>query len=337
MKSCAMLDDILRQPDSLRRAWQHQLGPGADALSLAAESIASARRVLFTGMGSSLFAAIPAAYLLEQHGMAAECVDASELLYFRHAALNPQTTVVVVSRSGESVEVLKLLPLLSAAGAKVVGVSNLETSQLAREAPLSLLFRSGNDRMVSVQSYTSSVAVLLLLAARTLGQSLSIDGVCDRIAQATAASLGAAEDWVEFFSGSTGNYFLGRGAAFGSAQEAALLLHEAARTPAAAQSPAQFRHGPVEATSTGTRAVVFPCVGPARDLDVALAADLQQMGASVRICDGQAIADPFSPLLDIIPIQVASCAFALAQGLDPGDFRYASLVTASETGFRSMP
>ena len=340
MKSCAMLDDILRQPESLRHAWLHQVGAGSEALHAAGRAIGAARRVLFTGMGSSLFAAIPAACYLERYGVAAECVDSAELLHFRHASLNPFTAVVIVSRSGESVEALKLLPLLSASGAKVVGVTNAETSRLAREAPLSLLFRSANDRMVSVQSYTSSVAVLLLLAARSLDQSLEgwpgIDEVCERVALATEAAVANAGEWVEFCAGAAGIYFLGRGAALASAHEAALLFHEAARTPAAALSTAQFRHGPVEVTGAGTRAIIFPSPGPPGELDLALAPDMERMGARVRLCDGQGVGDPFAPVVEIIPVQAASCALALAQGLDPGDFRYASQVTASETGFRSF-
>jgi len=336
MNNCAMLDDILRQPESLRQAWMHQAGAGSGAMGAAGRAIQEARRVVFTGMGSSLFAAIPAACYLERYGVAAECVETAELLHFRHPSLGPAATVVIVSRSGESVEALKLLPLLSASGAKVVGVTNVETSRLACGAPLRLLFRSANDRMVSVQSYTSSVAVLLLLAAATLHHDLKLDQVCERMVLAVQAAVANACEWIEFLSGAHGIYFLGRGAALASAHEGALLLHEAARIPAAALSTAQFRHGPVEVTGPGTRAIVFPAPGPTRELDLALAADLERMGARVRVCDGQGVEDPFAPILEIIPVQAAACALALAQGLDPGDFRYASLVTASESGFNSQ-
>ena len=337
MKNCAMWDDIRRQPESLRQAWQHQLGAGSGALAAAARTIAGARRVLFTGMGSSLFAAIPAACYLERYGVAAECVETAELLHFRHASLDSLTVVVIVSRSGESVEAVKLLSLAAHAQAKVVAVTNVADSRLARDAPLSLLFRSANDHMVSVQSYTSSVAVLLLLAANSLDHSVNswpaIDELCERLERAVQSALASAEEWIGFFADAYGIYFLGRGAALASAHEAALLMQEAARTPAAALSTAQFRHGPVEVTGASTRAVIFPSPGPAGDLDMALAGDMGRMGASVRVCDGRSAGDPFAPVVEIVPVQAASCALAVAQGLDPGHFRYASLVTASESGF----
>jgi glucosamine--fructose-6-phosphate aminotransferase (isomerizing) len=194
--------------------------------------------------------------------------------------------------------------------------------------------------MVSVRSYTSSVAVLLLLAARSLDYSFegwsAVDGVCQRVALATEAAVASAGEWLEFWADCGGVYFLGRGASLASAHEGALLWHEASRMPAAALSTAQFRHGPVEVTGASTRAIIFPAPGPAQELDFALASDMERMGARVRLCDGQGVGDPFAPVVEIIPVQAASCALALAQGLDPGDFRYASLVTASETGFRSF-
>jgi glucosamine--fructose-6-phosphate aminotransferase (isomerizing) len=333
VKPYAMLDDILRQPESLRRAWQYQLNAGSEAMVAARRTIASAQRVVLTGMGSSLFAAIPAAYDWEQHGVAVEYIETSELLHFRHAALNPQTAVVVISRSGESVEALKLLPLLDRSGAKLIGVTNVGESTLARSAPVCIQLNCANDRMVAVQSYTSSVAVLLLLAAGGRGDLFNIDDLCQRVAGTAQSAVAGADEWAGFLT-SGAIYFLARGPSLASAHESALLLHEAARTPCIAMSGPQFRHGPVEAAGPNIRAVVFPSPST-RELDLDLATDLEQMGSLVRICDeGQRAAHPFAPLIEIIPVQAAACALAQSKGIDPGDFRYASLVTSSEAGFR---
>jgi glutamine---fructose-6-phosphate transaminase (isomerizing) len=340
MKSCAMLNDILRQPESLRSAWRHQFGAGLEPLLEAGRRIRAAKRVIFTGMGGSLFAAMPAVIWLEQQGIAAEYIETAELLHFRHAALNSQTAVVVISRSGESVESVKLLPVLKAAGTAVIGVTNVESSTLFREAPLSLLFHCENDRMVAVQSYTSSVAVLMLLAASIRSEAIdsyakAIDGLCEKLNPAIDRAVESAEEWVEFCLSGHGIYCLGRGPSLGSAHAAALLFHEASRIPAAALSTAQYRHGPVEVTDFETRVILFPSPGQTRRLDLALGADLERMGARVRICESNGVADVFAPIVEIVPVQAGVCALALHKGIDPGDFRYATLVTATETGFGS--
>jgi hypothetical protein len=38
-------------------------------------------------------------------------------------------------------------------------------------------------------------------------------------------------------------------------------------------------------------------------------------------------------MVEIAPVQIAACRLAEAKGVDPGDFRYATLVTLAETGF----
>jgi fructoselysine-6-P-deglycase FrlB-like protein len=90
----------------------------------------------------------------------------------------------------------------------------------------------------------------------------------------------------------------------------------------------------VEIVDSRLRAIVFASQPATRTLDLALASDLEAMGAIVRVCDAPGVPAPFQPLVEIVPVQVAACALALSKGLDPGDFRFATLVTATESGFQ---
>jgi len=333
------VDDILRQPEV---AAPSLAAPVGRRLGISCRGRPGNRRGAEGAvhrMGSSLFAAFPAAYYLERHGVAAECLDAAELLHFRHASLDPQTTVVLISRSGESVEALKLLPLLSGSGAKVVGVTNVETADWRGNAAEPFVPERQRPHGLSTELHVQRGCAATpggeQLEARSRGHSFH-GRKCASASRGPRKPLSEALMNGSSSSPRDGQLFPGARRGEGSAHEGALLLHEAARTPAAALSPAQFRHGPVEVTGAGTRAVIFPSQGPARELDLALAVDMERMGARVRLCDSQDDAGPFAPVIEIIPVQAGSCALALSQGLDPGDFRYASLVTASETGFRTI-
>ena len=114
-------------------------------------------------MGSSMSAAIPAAYYLESHGFAAEVVETSEWLHFG-AGWPRAGAAVLVSRSGETIEIVKLLPKASAAG-QTIGVTNVRGTKLDRDAKHSIFINSDADRMVAIQTYTGTMATLLLLAA----------------------------------------------------------------------------------------------------------------------------------------------------------------------------
>ena len=339
MQPTAMLDDILHQPESLLRACKYQFADGAGSLDACARTLRGSRRITFTGMGSSLFAAIPAAYYLESQGIAAEVVEASELLHFGTRSLRPDGAFVLISRSGESIETVKLLPYIRESGARWAGVTNVPGSTLARECADLILLNSHADRMVAVQTYTTSVAVLMLLAAEIAGQPLEtwrefIEATADLTATEVQRAIAASDGWVEFLKAAPVVHLMGRGPSLASAHECALLFNEAARVPAVAISPAAFRHGPVEIVNERMRAIVFASQSQTRELDRALAADLHALGAQTRICDGSE-ARPLETIIEIVPVQVGVCALATSMGIDPGDFRFATLVTAAESGFNA--
>src|SRR5207344_212849 len=102
--------EIAGQPDALRRA--------ADAVAdqrtvLRAVADRAGGLTVFTGMGSSYDACYPAVNELARRGIVAGHVDAAELVHFRSPALPSASLLVVVSQSGESAEVVRLVESLS--------------------------------------------------------------------------------------------------------------------------------------------------------------------------------------------------------------------------------
>ncbi len=333
MKQTVLLDNIRNQPVSLRRVAAYHLRDGWDDLQQAAAVIRAAGKVVFVGMGSSLFAAIPAAYYLEKHGIEADVVEASELLHFGQAGKRVAAKVLV-SRSGETVEISKLLPA-------TIGLTNVRGSHLARRSDYPIYLNSEADRMVAVQTYTGMLAVLLLLAGAALEEPANkwreaLDEAAQALSDAIESEIAASEEWNNFLAGADVVYLLGRGPSLASVREGALLFNEASRTPSVAMSAAQFRHGPVEVVDDRFRAIVFASQEATRDVDLALANDLKSMGGKVRVCQSRGVTSPFEPLIEIVSLQVAACRLAEHKGIDPGDFRYATLVTLAESGFGTL-
>jgi glutamine---fructose-6-phosphate transaminase (isomerizing) len=334
MKSSVMLDNIRNQPFSLGCVADYHFGEGAEELHAAAAAIRSAGSVVFTGMGSSMSAAIPAAYYLDSQGFPAEVVETSEWLHFGAGWPRPGAAVLV-SRSGETIEIVKLLPRFNAPS---IGVTNVRESLLARETKYSIFINSEPDRMVAIQTYTGTMATLLLLAAAVLKEPddkwrTALAAAKDALAKTIEEEQSRSEDWNEFLAGAEVVHLLGRGPSLASAREGALLFNEAARTPSAGLSAALFRHGPVEIVDQKFRAIVFASQAPTRDIDLALASDIEGMGGKVRVCQTRGVPSPFEPMIEIVFPQIASCCLAESKGIDPGDFRYATLVTTAETGF----
>jgi glucosamine--fructose-6-phosphate aminotransferase (isomerizing) len=346
-----MLDNILAQPASHRGVLT--LYQGNATLRACAEKIRQAQgRIIFSAMGGSLFATLPAVCRLAQQGYPVQVTESAELLHYGSATLRAGDVGVVVSRSGGSIEPVLVAEKMRQLGMTVVGVTNVPGSDLERIADITLPIGSQADKLIAVQTYTGSVLALLLLAEQVLtGESARLGDECGAALPALSTHidecLRESEGWQDWLVGGP-LYLLGRGPALASVNEGALLLHETAKTAAVGMSSGQFRHGPAEILSGDFRAVVFGTPPITRSLDRSLADDLFSTGAKVRWIGPAAeagdshapslvpwpeIADVLAPLFEIVPLQAAAYRLALWRGITPGDFRFVTEVTASESGF----
>jgi glucosamine--fructose-6-phosphate aminotransferase (isomerizing) len=324
---------VRKQPESLARVIAHQSGPGADALASAADRMRSASSIVITGMGSSLYAAIPLRLHLAQQGLRVALIDASELLHYESALL-ADSIAVMVSRSGESVEIEKLLERVHPSS--VVAVTNEPASTLARNASEMVLVNSFADELCAIQSYTGTLAALALLGMTVFGaRDKKWESAVDTLPQALANVIDSPWDWDSFVEGARVIHLLGRGMSRASCWEAALLLAEAAKTAAVPMEAGAFRHGPVELLDQQFRGIVFATDEHTRTLDTALARDLEKLGGRVRVIGPELPAVPplLQPVLEIIPVQFAAKRLAEVRGIELNQFRYATQVTRSETGF----
>ncbi|HZZ38324.1 MAG TPA: SIS domain-containing protein [Acidobacteriaceae bacterium] len=343
-----LVSDIVAQPASLSCVLDQQFGTGHSELLRAASVIRSARRVLITGIGASMFASIPLEYALCACGIDAVVVEAAELLHYRHRAYR-DAVAVVVSRSGESIEIAKLLAM-PRKQQLVIGVTNEPSSLLARKADVSLHVGSRSDGMVAIQTYTGTLMTLYLLAEMV---RLSRDPARNDIErwrlsflEVVTTSYEQLGSWDPFLEAGAPIYLLGRGPSYASAMEGALLFNEIAKIPAVGMPAASFRHGPVEVVDDRFRGLIFASPGCTRDLNIALGRDLARFGGWVRgigpaqessprmdWCDLPPVPEALAPLFEIVPVQMAALRMAQLRSIPEGSLRYAPQVTTDEASF----
>jgi glucosamine--fructose-6-phosphate aminotransferase (isomerizing) len=355
MKTNRLLEDILHQPESLQRMADYQFGEGRAALNRAADLLRGASRVILSGMGSSLCACIPLEHYLGTHGIPVTTIDAGELLHFRQRACHGAVTVLV-SQSGDTIEIAKLLPLLKAQGATVIGVTNKPEGRLAREADHIMFIGSRPDKGVALQTYVCTLASLLLLGAAVaneLGEQWrrDLDHLAEAFSSALQRSLPESEQWRPFFERASLIYLLARGPSFASALEASILFNEVTKFPAVAKTAGSFRHGHIEVADPDFRGVVFASQECTREIDLGLARDLTSFGGQVRVVapagkeSGNddlsywltpSTAEILAPVLEIIPLQVASYQLARWRNVPPGEFRNVGPVILTENQFKRV-
>lgn len=305
--------------------------------------------VVFTGMGASLYASLPAMYYLNERGIRARAVETSELVYYGLATVSPRDLLVVISQSGETIEVRRLLGRLPRRRPRVVGITNQLESTLGRGADLVLPLVAGEQGFASSKTYSASVLVALLVAAlwsegtmRRLLQGLA--GEMEQYRKLLAEAHEQARTLAESFRQPGNVVLLGRGPSLASALAGALLFKEVCALPAEGMSGAQFRHGPLELLARPLVGVLFAPPGGLLRVNRALARELMQHGARVLWVSSsrQAVRGSRSfllprprvrelmPLFEIVPLQLLTWELARRVGREPGRLRIASNVTLKE-------
>ena len=339
--------DVMNQPAALDLAIQQYKGTDRSRLNEFGR-LAKGRWIAFVGMGSSLYAPYGAALRLDRMGVWAVALDASEVLHYHAGALPPGALPVLVSQSGESVEVIRLAERWRRK--PYVAITNNLESTLAEGAALSLPLHAGVESATSSRTFVNTVAVSLLASAAAVGD---VDDLLEDLRVATSAIesvLNTAAEQAARLDHLLGfPSFLdvvGRGPALAAAQQSALILREAAGVLGAAHSIGLLRHGPIHDIGSERCALVFSSVGPTAELASGLVEDLLDRSARVawvtndvnnqdargpdRIAPDHLrpnlaifklppLSEDLFPIPAIVAAEFLSCLWAGAQGIVPGE------------------
>jgi fructoselysine-6-P-deglycase FrlB-like protein len=272
--------EIASQPDLWRRSAERAAG-------LAGALPAEGEQVAIAGCGTSLYIAQAAAALREEAGHGpTDAFPASE-----PRSARDYDTLLVISRSGTTTEVLRLLEQLRPKRTIAITTDPATPVAAAVDEAIALDF-ADEESVVQTRFATSALALL----RAHLGDSLE-EAATDAEAALEAQLPAQPSDvgqWV----------FLGSGWTVGLAAEAALKLREAAQSWTEHYPALEFRHGPISAVTDST---VVWSLGP---LDDDLRDDAQATGATV-------VAPAFDPMASLVLAQRTAVALALERGLDP--------------------
>lgn len=247
--------------------------------------------VAVLGCGTSWFMAQAYAALREPaHGLT-DAYAASE-----HRLGRGYDHVVVITRSGTTTEIVRVLQDLQGLGTRttaIVATPGTPALDLATD-PVVL---SGVDERSVVQTRFATSALALLRAS--LGQDIEpavreAEAVLAQDEDSALGSLRAAEQVT----------FLGRGWSVGLAAEAALKLRESAQFWSEAYPAMEYRHGPISIASTGR------AVWALGEVPAGLREQVEATGAHFE----HRAVDPLAELVRVHRLCLSKAALA---GLDP--------------------
>lgn len=262
-------------------------------------------------------------------GRKVNVVPASEMKNFERF-VNDKTVLFAVSQSGETADVLEILEHGKLKNAKVVSITNVESSSIARISDVHLPLRAGVEKAVaSTKAATSQMALLLLLAYADAGRLNEGRQLLHTLVSSVNDMLNPryeqrVQEIAQQICSQNNTFIIGRNALYPIALESAIKIMEVSYIHAQGFAAGEMKHGPIALIEPGS-----PCIVLGDDEETASnAMELKARGgfiigispkkqdvfdAWLKVPDGgeaQAIAS-------LLPVQLLSYQLAILRGVDP--------------------
>jgi glucosamine--fructose-6-phosphate aminotransferase (isomerizing) len=315
-----------------------------DEVHITNEEFRSITKVFVVACGSSYHAGLMAKYAIEHWARLPVEIDISSEFRYRNPVVDEHTLVIGVSQSGETVDTFQAVREAKALGARVLVISNVVDSSMAREADAVLYTRAGPEiGVAATKTHLAQIAALEILAlylAQVRGTLTSADArgllaAMGSLPDKVATAVGRAADVhavAERYRNSPSFIFLGRHVGYPVALEGALKLKEISYLRAEGFPAGELKHGPIALVEPGTVVVGVATRTPVWEKMIANIAEVKSRGAEVVLVanDGDdetarhadavlwvpATEHLFAPVIDVVPLQLFAYSMARLHGFD---------------------
>ena len=256
-----MEKEIFEQPQSIQRGMKGRLDfdqgtAKLGGLNLSNKELRKINRVIILAAGTSSYAAMTCAYLLEKIARIPASAELSSEVRYKNPIVEPNTLYFVVSQSGETADSLYAMRELQRKGAIVLGICNVVGSTIPRESDGGVYIHSGPEIAVaSTKAFTSQLTAMYLftlIMARmrdmSMEQGQKIVDAMNLLPEQIEAGLKQNEhirSIAEKYAECQSFFFLGRGLTYPIALEGALKLKEISYIHAEGYTAGELKHGPI--------------------------------------------------------------------------------------------
>jgi glucosamine--fructose-6-phosphate aminotransferase (isomerizing) len=244
-----MLKEIMEEPEAVERMLL-SLGHEQEAsFERLVRMIRRAKKIFFAACGTSYHASLLGAFFLHKLGIENQTLIASE---FRHYAnIHPDTLVIALSQSGETMDVIDALKYARENGGKVASIVNAPHSTIQRLSDLSLNIMAGQEVCVASTKTFVNQAALLLRIAQEFGFKVNLANLADRIRDLLRQKE-SIRTIAEGIAEARDVYIIGRGLTYPVAREISLKIKEVSYIHAEGMMGGELKHGTMALIEKGT-------------------------------------------------------------------------------------
>lgn len=269
-----MLKEIYEQPKALENTLRGRLSADSDDVyfenfNIDKAALDSINRICIVACGTAYYAGCAGKKILEKYsGIRVDTEIASEYRY-TDTYTDDKTLFIAISQSGETADTLASMKLAKKKGAKVLAVTNVVGSSVAREADEVIYTWAGPEIAVaSTKAYSTQVLCMYLLALKfgkitgnvSAEELVYLRDNCLRLPEMCDSALENAEvirELASSFQGCTDAFYIGRGLDASISLEGSLKMKEISYIHAEAYPAGELKHGPIALIDKGTPVIAL--------------------------------------------------------------------------------
>lgn len=292
------------------------------------------KRVYITGSGTSYHSALVAKYLFPKIvGMSVEPIMSSEMKFFEDC-FDENSTLIAISQSGESADVLNAVGFAKERNAKILSIVNTTTSSLVKASDASIGLNCGYEvGVAATKSFTSQVTILYRLLEK-FDPEQRITSQLNLVVDAISKILSDKKSVIKIsheLRNITNLYILGRGVHYPIAKEGALKIKELSYIHAEGVATGELKHGPLALMDESTYVIVINPKDNASTYadNLSNASEIKSRGAKIigisnepdQIYDHwiplPEVPKLFYPIIETVPFQLMAYYLSIEKGNDP--------------------
>ena len=306
------------------------------------------KKVVVIACGTAANAGMVAKYAIEHWTRLPVEVELASEFRYRDPVVGPDSLVIAISQSGETMDTLMALRYAKSQGAHTLAICNTVGSTIPRESDAVLYTYAGPEIAVaSTKAFLTQIIAAYLVGLylaqvrgamfedeirRILAELDDMPGKVDLVLDTTEPVRALARE----LSSSPSVLFLGRHVGYPVALEGALKLKELAYMHAEGFAAGELKHGPIALIEDGVPVIVIvPSPRGRAVLHDKIVSNIQEVrarGARViaiaeegddviaayadHVIRIPAVPTLMQPLVATVPLQVFACEMATAKGHD---------------------
>ncbi len=344
-----MLKEVYEQPNGVKETLIRRLNTNEeiqlDDIKMTKEDLDKINKVYIIACGTAYHAGLVGKFAIEKFAKISVETDIASEFRYRDPFVDENTLVILVSQSGETADTLASLRYAKDRGARILSVTNVVGSSIARESDDVFYTWAGPEISVaSTKAYTTQLVSFYMIALDfaikkgTITKEFYNDMIeklkemPEKVEKALEQEEYIKNEVAPTLKEANSAFYLGRGLDYNLAMEGALKIKEISYIHAEAFAAGELKHGTIALIEKGTPVVA---IATQEDLFEKMASNMEEVRArgayviaiaqekhteveksSDKVIYIPNVDDILSSILTVLPLQLLSYYVAVQIGCD---------------------